>query len=98
MKGHGAVTVDEKVSALEYARRHMDRQAYETPFGFADDLLFDDKPTDKGVTLRLRAAILRDAAYGTAGSLFLRKHAVNSDIRTVFDGGVGITHALEVDK
>jgi hypothetical protein len=88
MRGHGESDIEKRKSAIDAARKERDTQTPGYCFGFGEDDRFEPPAEDDGSAASiLRRAFLRDAAYSTANSLFLRKSSFNAGIRSVFSGG-----------
>lgn len=92
MNGHGATNTDDRQTGIDDVRQEIQGKLPKGAFEFSSDasLGFSDISVADGdplVKKMFKLALKRDAAYASAGAVYLRAFGLNQAIREIYDGG-----------
>jgi hypothetical protein len=88
MKGHAQASIQERVRSFGELRQEIQGRLPKGPFEFVDSLSFPPpEPTGVPAVDRFNMAVVRDAAYATAGGPYLRLFGMSQSLRNLYDGG-----------
>lgn len=91
MKGHGAITTEDRKTGVDDVRQEIQGKMPRGPFEFSTDadLEFADlKPSDGDppATLAFKQSRYRDARYASANPAYLRAFGLSQAMREIYDG------------
>jgi hypothetical protein len=91
VKGHGAITTEDRKTGVDDVRQELQGKMPRGPFEFSSgsDLEFKDlKPSSEDLppTRTFKQALYRDAKYASANPVFLRAFGLSQAMREIYDG------------
>jgi hypothetical protein len=89
MKGHAQASTEERIRSMGELRLEIQGRLPSGPFEFAEDLHFNALPGTGGTSAsdKFNRAVMRDAAYGSAGGPYIRLFGMSQSLRHIYDGG-----------